>query len=51
MVAYVLNPQSQFPLKTLSLYRFKVTAQLPGENGYTGGKVIFIDSENTLYPS
>ena len=27
-----------------------VTAQLPGNNGYTGGKVIFIDTENTLYP-
>lgn len=27
----------------------QVTAQLPGEYGYTGGKVIFIDSENTLY--
>lgn len=27
-----------------------VTAQLPGEDGYSGGKVIFIDTENTLYP-
>jgi len=26
-----------------------VTAQLPGARGYTGGKVIFIDTENTLY--
>lgn len=23
---------------------------MPGPNGYTGGKVIFIDTENTLYP-
>jgi len=28
-----------------------VTAQLPGARGYTGGKVIFIDTENTLYVS
>lgn len=28
---------------------FPVTAQLPGEDGYSGGKVIFIDTENTLY--
>uniref|UniRef100_A0A9J8CWF1 Meiotic recombination protein n=2 Tax=Cyprinus carpio TaxID=7962 RepID=A0A9J8CWF1_CYPCA len=27
-----------------------LTAQLPGEYGYTGGKVIFIDSENTFRP-
>lgn len=27
-----------------------VTAQLPTEQGYTGGKVVFIDTENTLYP-
>lgn len=27
-----------------------VTAQLPGEDGYSGGKIIFIDTENTLYP-
>ena len=25
-----------------------VTAQLPGRNGYSGGKVVFIDTENTL---
>ena len=28
---------------------FSVTAQLPGANGYSGGKVVFIDTENTLY--
>ena len=28
---------------------YVVTAQLPGARGYTGGKVIFIDTENTLY--
>ena len=27
-----------------------VTAQLPGPNGYSGGKVIFIDTENTFRP-
>uniref|UniRef100_A0A803WET4 Meiotic recombination protein n=1 Tax=Ficedula albicollis TaxID=59894 RepID=A0A803WET4_FICAL len=27
-----------------------VTAQLPGPNGYTGGKIIFIDTENTFRP-
>jgi len=27
-----------------------VSAQLPGANGYTGGKVVFVDTENTLYP-
>jgi len=26
----------------------EVTTQLPGARGYTGGKVIFIDTENTL---
>ena len=31
------------------LFYFVVTAQLPGANGYTGGKVVFIDTENTLY--
>nr|XP_021138029.1 meiotic recombination protein DMC1/LIM15 homolog isoform X2 [Columba livia] len=29
---------------------FGVTAQLPGSNGYTGGKIIFIDTENTFRP-
>ncbi|XP_074933324.1 meiotic recombination protein DMC1/LIM15 homolog isoform X2 [Phalacrocorax aristotelis] len=29
---------------------FGVTAQLPGPNGYTGGKIIFIDTENTFRP-
>uniref|UniRef100_A0A8C2TNL0 Meiotic recombination protein n=1 Tax=Coturnix japonica TaxID=93934 RepID=A0A8C2TNL0_COTJA len=29
---------------------FPVTAQLPGPNGYTGGKIIFIDTENTFRP-
>uniref|UniRef100_A0A8B9IV57 DNA meiotic recombinase 1 n=1 Tax=Amazona collaria TaxID=241587 RepID=A0A8B9IV57_9PSIT len=33
------------------LYEFTVvTAQLPGPNGYTGGKIIFIDTENTFRP-
>jgi len=35
----------------LSLINFHlVTAQLPGENGYSGGKVMFIDTENTFRP-
>uniref|UniRef100_A0A8C8YPH0 Meiotic recombination protein n=1 Tax=Prolemur simus TaxID=1328070 RepID=A0A8C8YPH0_PROSS len=29
---------------------FGVTAQLPGTGGYTGGKIIFIDTENTFRP-
>uniref|UniRef100_A0A8C6WGM4 Meiotic recombination protein DMC1/LIM15 homolog n=1 Tax=Neogobius melanostomus TaxID=47308 RepID=A0A8C6WGM4_9GOBI len=29
---------------------FPVTSQLPGEDGYSGGKVIFIDTENTFRP-
>ena len=31
-------------------YFILVTAQLPGRNGYSGGKVVFLDTENTLYP-
>lgn len=27
-----------------------VTTQLPGANGYTGGKVVFVDTENTFRP-
>ncbi|XP_053737604.1 meiotic recombination protein DMC1/LIM15 homolog [Synchiropus splendidus] len=29
---------------------FGVTTQLPGADGYSGGKVIFIDTENTFHP-
>ncbi|XP_046285409.1 meiotic recombination protein DMC1/LIM15 homolog isoform X2 [Marmota monax] len=29
---------------------FGVTAQLPGAGGYSGGKIIFIDTENTFRP-
>ena len=32
------------------LFFFPVTSQIPTERGYTGGKVVFIDTENTLYP-
>ncbi|RLW00233.1 hypothetical protein DV515_00009090 [Chloebia gouldiae] len=35
--------------KTQLSHTLCVTAQLPGPNGYTGGKIIFIDTENTLY--
>lgn len=37
--------------KTQLSHTLCITAQMPGENGYTGGKVIFLDTENTLYPS
>ncbi|XP_030118869.4 meiotic recombination protein DMC1/LIM15 homolog isoform X4 [Taeniopygia guttata] len=34
--------------KTQLSHTLCVTAQLPGTNGYTGGKIIFIDTENTF---
>ena len=34
--------------KTQISHTLCVTAQMPGANGYTGGKVIFVDTENTL---
>ncbi|XP_063251975.1 meiotic recombination protein DMC1/LIM15 homolog isoform X5 [Prinia subflava] len=34
--------------KTQLSHTLCVTAQLPGPNGYTGGKIIFIDTENTF---
>ncbi|NWS98986.1 DMC1 protein, partial [Mionectes macconnelli] len=36
--------------KTQLSHTLCVTAQLPGPNGYTGGKIIFIDTENTFRP-
>uniref|UniRef100_A0A4W3I1M8 Meiotic recombination protein n=1 Tax=Callorhinchus milii TaxID=7868 RepID=A0A4W3I1M8_CALMI len=36
--------------KTQMSHTFCVTAQIPGANGYYGGKVIFIDTENTFRP-
>uniref|UniRef100_A0A668UEX9 Meiotic recombination protein DMC1/LIM15 homolog n=1 Tax=Oreochromis aureus TaxID=47969 RepID=A0A668UEX9_OREAU len=36
--------------KTQLSHTLCVTAQLPGEDGYSGGKVIFIDTENTFRP-
>lgn len=36
--------------KTQMSHTLCVTAQLPNDTGYTGGKVIFIDTEHTLYP-
>ncbi|XP_046856493.1 meiotic recombination protein DMC1/LIM15 homolog [Xenia sp. Carnegie-2017] len=36
--------------KTQLSHTLCVTAQLPGANGYSGGKVIFIDTENTFRP-
>ncbi|XP_052524963.1 meiotic recombination protein DMC1/LIM15 homolog isoform X2 [Tympanuchus pallidicinctus] len=36
--------------KTQLSHTLCVTAQLPGPDGYTGGKIIFIDTENTFRP-
>nr|XP_057917566.1 meiotic recombination protein DMC1/LIM15 homolog isoform X2 [Doryrhamphus excisus] len=36
--------------KTQLSHTLCVTAQLPGEDGYSGGKVIFMDTENTFRP-
>ncbi|CAG0887575.1 unnamed protein product [Darwinula stevensoni] len=36
--------------KTQLAHTFCVTAQIPRPNGYPGGKVIFIDTENTFRP-
>ncbi|XP_065183788.1 meiotic recombination protein DMC1/LIM15 homolog [Sycon ciliatum] len=36
--------------KTQLSHTLCVTAQLPGSNGYGGGKVVFIDTENTFRP-
>lgn len=36
--------------KTQISHTLCVTAQMPNNNGYIGGKVIFIDTEHTLYP-
>ncbi|XP_074476843.1 meiotic recombination protein DMC1/LIM15 homolog isoform X2 [Sebastes fasciatus] len=36
--------------KTQLSHTFCVTAQLPGEDGYSGGKIVFIDTEHTFRP-
>jgi len=36
--------------KTQLAHTLCITTQLPGENGFTGGKVIYIDTENTFRP-
>lgn len=36
--------------KTQLSHTLCVTCQLPKDNGYSGGKVIFLDTEHTLYP-
>jgi meiotic recombination protein DMC1 len=36
--------------KTQLSHTLCVSAQMPGGNGYMGGKVIFLDTEHTLYP-
>lgn len=35
--------------KTQLSHTLCVTAQMPGYDGYTGGKVVYIDTECTLY--
>ncbi|XP_006824693.1 meiotic recombination protein DMC1/LIM15 homolog [Saccoglossus kowalevskii] len=37
--------------KTQISHTLCVTTQLPGANGYPGGKVVFIDTENTFRPA
>lgn len=44
------NPSILDIWKFVTIIIHLVTAQLPGADGYTGGKIIFIDTENTLYP-
>lgn len=39
---YVVLPSSDLICTSLAL---TVTTQLPGANGYTGGKVVFVDTE------
>ena len=34
--------------KTQLSHTMCVTTQLPGEGGFTGGKIIYIDTENTF---
>ncbi|XP_014279298.1 meiotic recombination protein DMC1/LIM15 homolog [Halyomorpha halys] len=36
--------------KTQMSHTFCITAQIPNNKGYTGGKVIFLDTENTFRP-
>lgn len=36
--------------KTQLSHTLCVTAQMPGHGNYHGGKVIFLDTEHTLYP-
>ena len=36
--------------KTQLSHTLCVTAQIPSAKGYSGGKVIFLDTEHTLYP-
>ena len=40
-----------FKNNTFIFFHGLVTAQLPGENGYPGGKVMFVDTENTFRPN
>lgn len=36
--------------KTQLSHTLCVTTQMPGRDGYIGGKVMYIDTEHTLYP-
>uniref|UniRef100_A0A8B9KRG4 Meiotic recombination protein DMC1/LIM15 homolog n=1 Tax=Astyanax mexicanus TaxID=7994 RepID=A0A8B9KRG4_ASTMX len=51
LTLYCFNIYLEFRTgKTQLSHTLCVTAQLPGEDGYTGGKIIFIDTENTFRP-
>lgn len=47
---YLKQKQKFITNSTFFLMFQSVTSQLPGAHGYGGGKVVFIDTENTLYP-
>ena len=36
--------------KTQLSHTLAVTTQMPGANNYSGGKVVYIDTENTFRP-
>uniref|UniRef100_A0A4X1VSJ3 DNA meiotic recombinase 1 n=1 Tax=Sus scrofa TaxID=9823 RepID=A0A4X1VSJ3_PIG len=55
MVFHITTGSQEFEFYSLLLILinfncFLVTAQLPGAGGYSGGKIIFIDTENTFRP-
>uniref|UniRef100_A0A452QSP5 Meiotic recombination protein n=1 Tax=Ursus americanus TaxID=9643 RepID=A0A452QSP5_URSAM len=56
MVFHITTGSQEFEFYSILLILFHffncflVTAQLPGAGGYSGGKIIFIDTENTFRP-